>query len=72
MSCYDAPWVLIHLSFSTIKLHTDKIECIQKRWFVRRMFDNAQDAASVVNSFRDIVTLMNGFQVSGCGDCVKR
>ena len=29
------------------------------------MFDNAEDAALVAKSFRDIVILMNGFQVSG-------
>ena len=63
---------MVHLSLSAIKHHTNKIECIQKRWFIRRMIDNAQDASLVANSFRDIVILMNGFHVSGCGDCVKR
>ena len=30
-----------------------------------------QGAASVANSFRDIVILMDVFQVSGCGGCVR-
>ena len=45
------------------------IERIQERWIIRHVFDNAQDAASVANSFRDIVILMNVFEVSGCGGC---
>ena len=57
------------MSLSAIKHHTDKIEHIRERWFIRRMFDNAQDAATVANSFRDIVILMNVFQVSDCADC---
>ena len=63
---------VVDLSFSAIKRHTDKIKSIQERWLIRRVVDNAQDAASVAKSFRDIVILMNGFQVSGCGDYVKR
>ena len=47
--------------------HTDKIKRIQERWVIRRAFDNAQDAASVVKSFREIVILMEAFQVSDCG-----
>ena len=72
MSCYDVSRVIVHLSLSAIKCHTDKIERMQERWVIRRAFDNAQDAASVANSFRDIVILMNAFQVSGCGECVKK
>ena len=60
------------MSLSAIKRHTDKIERIQERWIIRRAFDNAQDAASVANSFRDIVILMNAFQVSDCGCCVRK
>ena len=56
----------VHLSLSAIKRRTDEIKRIQERWIIKRTFDNAQDAASVVNSFRDIVILMNAFQVSGC------
>ena len=63
---------VVDLSFSAIKRHTDKIKSIQERWLIRRVVDNAEDAASVAKSFRDIVILMNGFQVSGCGDHVKR
>ena len=43
----------------------DKIKGIQERRWIRRVTDNAEDAASVAKSFRDIVILMNGFQVSG-------
>ena len=68
---YDASGVIVHLSLSAINRHTDKIELIQERWIIRRAFDNAQDAASVANSFRDIVILMNVFEVSGCADCVR-
>ena len=53
------------MSLSAIKHHTDKIERIQERWIIRRAFDNAQDAVSVENSFRDILILMDMFQVSG-------
>ena len=56
----------VHLSLSAIKRRTDEIEHVQKRWIIKRAFDNAQDVASVVNSFRDIVILLNAFQVSGC------
>ena len=55
------------MSLSAIKRHTDKIERIQARWIIRRAFDNTQDAVSVENAFRDIVILMNAFQVSSCG-----
>ena len=34
------------------------------------MFSKAQDAATVAESFRDIVMLMNAFQVSGCESCM--
>ena len=57
---------------SAIEGHTDKIKRIQERWMVRRAFDNAQDAATVAKSFRDIVILMNAFEVSDCGCCVKK
>ena len=60
------------MSLSAVKRHTDKIERIQERWIIRRAFDNAQDADSVANSFRDIVILMNAFQVSSCGGYEKR
>ena len=38
---------------------------------IRRAFNNAQDAATVAKSFRDIVMLMNVFQVSDCAGCVR-
>jgi hypothetical protein len=44
--------------------HTDKIKRVQERWLVRRAFENAQDAALVERSFRDIGILMSAFQVS--------
>ena len=43
----------------------DKINGIEERWWIRRVTDNAEDAASVAKSFHDTVILMNGFQVSG-------
>ena len=59
-----------HRCLSAVKRHTDKINCIQERWLVRRAFDNAQDVALVSKSFRDIGILMNAFQVSdSSGQC---
>ena len=72
VSCYDTSRVAVHLSLSTITRHTDKIERIQERWIIRRVFENAQDASSVANAFRDIVILMEAFQVSIFGGCVKK
>ena len=51
--------------------YMDKLERIQERWLIRCAFDNKQDADTVKKSFRDIVILMNVFEVSGCEDCVK-
>ena len=52
--------------------YTAQIEPIKKRWVIRRAFENAQDASLVAKSLRDIVILLNVFQVSRYGGCVKK
>ena len=49
---------------SAINGHTDKIQRLQGRWLIRRVFDNDQDAALVAKSFHDIGVLLNVFEVN--------
>ena len=52
---------------SAINGHTDKIQRLQERWLIRRVFDNDQDAALVAKSFRDVGVLLNVFEVNNSG-----
>ena len=49
---------------SAINGHTGKIQHLQERWLIRRVFDNDQDAALVAKSFRDIGVVLNVFHVN--------
>ena len=55
------------MCLSAINGHTDKIQRLQERWLIRRVFDNDQDAALVAKSFRDVGVLLNVFEVNNSG-----